>query len=210
MTLSGLSFFSLCIQTSVVGAPEPGRRSRSQTPSSAVLHHSAEGRERFNNSGKCLRRNVPHQRGRGQEGWAGIVEMSNAVTNILSFTRCCPQLPVLSKVGTVADKTPNVFYTVPFIIRPAKHYIQNQHCCVSQDLKWGQVFYCWGADELCHLLAKLNSHCFFLSCNLIWLCPRKHFLICGLQKQLCTEAGHYEFSRMNTNESAECSFWSRR
>lgn len=180
-------FSSWCIQASVVGAPEPGLRSRSQTPSSAVLHHSAEGRKRLNDSGKCLRGNLPHQRDRGQEGWAGIygnVKCNHkyfAIYKMLSATLHSSYDPVLPKVGTIA-----------FIICPSttKHYSQNQHCCVRQDLKLGQAFYSWAADEVCHLLAKLSNH-LILFCNLIWPCPQKHFGLSGLlflQKQLCAEA----------------------
>lgn len=71
-----------------------------------------------------------------------------------------------------------------------KHYSQKPRCCVGQDLKSGQLFPSRAADKVCHLLAESSNH-WTDSCNLIWLCPQKHFGLSGLlflQKQLCTEA----------------------
>lgn len=68
-----------CTQASAVGAPKRGLRSSCQTPSPAVLHHSAQSRERPDNSGKCPWGNLSHQRGWGQEGWAGNRNSRKAV-----------------------------------------------------------------------------------------------------------------------------------
>lgn len=129
------------------------------------------------------------------------MEMSNAITNILPFTRCCPQLCTPHTTLFYQKWAQSQikyyifgfqFYSSTFIICPSttKHYSQNQHCCVRQDLKLGQAFYSWAAEEVCHLLAKLSNH-WILFCSLIWPCPQKHFGLSGLlclQKQLCAEA----------------------
>ncbi len=154
-------FFFLCLQASAVGAPEPGLGSRSQTPSSAVLHHAAEGGERPDDSGKCFRGNLSHQRGRGQEGRAGIVECK-AGTSTHAKRKCCCHLCVM------------MFFFLPHLlsVHPFQS-INKQNDGVLFGLCWKfchkQNVMCQSgftvrtntfqptADDLCHLLAKLRK-----------------------------------------------------